>query len=46
MASQTPCQLLGIKKEKIDVGYDADFIVLDDDYNVIYTVIGGNFKCC
>lgn len=42
MASQTPCELLGIKKGKIEVGYDADFIVLDDDYNVIHTVIDGN----
>ena len=41
MASQTPCELLDIKKGKIDVGYDADFIVLDDNYNVIDTVIGG-----
>lgn len=41
MASQTPCELLGIKKGKIEVGYDADFIVLDDEYNVIHTIIEG-----
>lgn len=41
MASQTPCELLGIKKGQIEVGYDADFIALDNNYNVIYTVIGG-----
>lgn len=41
MASQTPCKLLGIKKGKIEVGYDADFIALDNNYNVIHTVIGG-----
>lgn len=41
MTSQTPCELLGIKKGKIDIGYDADFIALDNNYNVIHTVIGG-----
>lgn len=41
MASQTPCELLGIKKGKIEVGYDADFIVLDENLNVVHTVVGG-----
>lgn len=42
MASQTPCELLKINKGKLEVGYDADFIVLDNDYKVIHTVINGN----
>ena len=41
MASQTPCELLGIKKGKIEAGYDADFVVLDNNYNIVHTVIGG-----
>ncbi len=41
MASATPSELMGINKGKIKVGYDADFIVIDDNYNVIKTVIGG-----
>lgn len=41
MASQTPCELLGINKGRLEVGYDADFITLDDNYNVKHTVIGG-----
>lgn len=41
MAAQTPCGLLGIKKGKIKVGYDADFISLDDNYNVEDIVIRG-----
>ena len=41
MASQTPCELLGINKGRLLVGCDADFIALDDDYNVVNTVIGG-----
>lgn len=39
MASKTPAKLLGIPKGELKVGYDADFIVLDDDYNVIQTII-------
>lgn len=31
MASETPAKLLGIKKGKIAVGYDADFVVVDDE---------------
>lgn len=41
MASQTPAELLGINKGKIEVGYDADFIVLDEDYNLLTTIIEG-----
>lgn len=41
MASHTPAQLLGLNKGKLAVGYDADFIAVDDDYNVVHTVIGG-----
>ena len=41
MASATPASLLGINKGKIEVGYDADFIVLDDEYNLLKTIIGG-----
>lgn len=41
MASLTPCRLFGIKKGKIEVGYDADFIAVDEKLNVVHTVIGG-----
>ena len=34
MATETPAKLLGIKKGKIEVGYDADFVVVDDNMNV------------
>ncbi|MBR4761395.1 MAG: amidohydrolase family protein, partial [Clostridia bacterium] len=43
MATETPARLLGVNKGKIEVGYDADIIVLDDNYNLINTVIGGVF---
>ena len=39
MASETPAKLLGIPKGELKIGYDAYFIVIDDDYNVIQTVI-------
>ncbi len=41
MASQTPAEYIGVNKGRLAVGYDADFIVLDDNYNVINTIIGG-----
>lgn len=41
MASQTPAELLGINKGKVEVGYDADLIILDNDYNLLTTIIDG-----
>lgn len=41
MASETPAVLLGLNKGKIAQGYDADFIVLDNNYNVEMTIING-----
>ncbi|MDY3929025.1 MAG: N-acetylglucosamine-6-phosphate deacetylase [Clostridia bacterium] len=41
MASETPAKLLKLNKGRIEVGCDADFIVLDNNYNVIQTVVGG-----
>ena len=38
MASETPKKLLGSKKGKFEVGYDADFFVADDKMSVIFTV--------
>ncbi len=40
--TKNPCELLGVHdKGKIQVGYDADIAVLDDDYNVVATYIMG-----
>ena len=41
MASKTPAELMGLNKGKIKVGYDADFITVDDDYNICNVVIDG-----
>lgn len=39
MASRNPARLMGIKKGEIAVGYDADFILVDGEYNLQKTVI-------
>ncbi len=41
MASETPADLLGIKKGRIEVGYDADLLIVDDGLNIAESVIAG-----
>ena len=41
MASETPAEMLGVKKGKIEVGYDADLLVIDDKLNIEQVIIGG-----
>ena len=41
MASHTPATLLNLKKGRIEAGYDAEFVVTDESYNLIETY---NFK--
>ena len=41
MASATPAMLLGLNKGRIEAGFDADFIILDDELNVKMTVVNG-----
>jgi len=41
MASTTPANYMGINKGRIEVGYDADFIVVTKDNELLKTVIGG-----
>ncbi len=43
MASETPARLMGLNKGKIEVGYDADFIITDENYNLITAAAMGNF---
>lgn len=42
-ATLNPARLLGIDKRKgsIDVGKDADLVIFDEDFNVHYTLLGG-----
>ncbi len=39
MASETPAAYLGVKKGKVAVGYDADLLVVDEDLNILETVL-------
>ncbi|MBO4468036.1 MAG: N-acetylglucosamine-6-phosphate deacetylase [Clostridia bacterium] len=41
MATETPANLLGVKKGSIQRGYDADLIILDPDFSVKNIIIGG-----
>lgn len=41
MASETPANMLNIKKGRIAENYDADLLVLDDNMNLKTVIIGG-----
>lgn len=41
MASATPAAYMGLNKGKIESGYDADFLVVDEENELCMTVIGG-----
>ena len=40
-ASENPAKLLGVKKGKIKSGYDADLLIIDDNYDIKNVIIGG-----
>lgn len=39
MASETPAAYLGVPKGKVAVGYDADLLVVDEDLNILETIL-------
>ncbi len=41
MASENPARLMGLNKGKIEVGYDADFIIVDEDFNLVRAIARG-----
>ena len=41
MATETPAQLLGVKKGRIAEGYDADLLILNDDISIDKVIIAG-----
>lgn len=43
MASENPAKLMGLNKGKIAVGYDADFIIVDDGFNLVKAIARGEF---
>lgn len=44
MASTTPATLLGVKKGKIEPGYDADILIVNDDLEPYRVIIGGEMQ--
>ncbi len=43
MASENPARHMGLNKGKIEVGYDADFIIVDRDFNLVRAIARGEF---
>jgi len=43
MASENPARLMGLNKGRIEVGYDADFIIVDDSFNLVASIARGEF---
>jgi N-acetylglucosamine-6-phosphate deacetylase len=42
MATQTPADLLGLKhKGRIEEGVDADLVLIDNEFEVVWTMLGG-----
>ena len=42
MASTTPANILGLQqKGEISPGFDADLVLLDDEFQVLWTMVGG-----
>ena len=41
MASENPARYMGLNKGKIEVGYDADFIIVDNDFNLVRAIARG-----
>jgi N-acetylglucosamine-6-phosphate deacetylase len=41
MASLVPARVLGVRKGRLEPGYDADLVVLDADYCATLTIVGG-----
>ena len=46
MASENPARSMGLNKGKIEVGFDADFILVDDKFNLKYSIVGGKIYEC
>ena len=43
MASENPARLMGLNKGRIEVGYDADFIIVDSELNLVKAIARGEF---
>lgn len=43
MATENPAEMMGLNKGRIEVGYDADLIVVDGDFNLVRVIARGEF---
>lgn len=43
MATENPARLMKLNKGKIAVGYDADFIIVDDSFSLVKAIVRGEF---
>lgn len=43
MASENPSRLMKLNKGKIEVGYDADFIIVNDSFEIVESIVRGEF---
>ena len=41
MATQTPADFLGVKKGRVEEGYDADLLIINDEMELLTTIISG-----
>lgn len=41
MATRTPAELMGVKKGRLEPGWDADMLIIDDDMEISTVIIGG-----
>lgn len=41
MATKTPADMLGLKKGRIEKGYDADLLIVDNQIKIKTVIIGG-----
>ncbi|MBQ7362847.1 MAG: N-acetylglucosamine-6-phosphate deacetylase [Clostridia bacterium] len=41
MASDNPARMMGLNKGRVEVGYDADLIIVDGDFNLKHVIKGG-----
>ena len=43
MASENPARMMGLNKGRIVCGYDADFILVDEKFNLVKSIVRGEF---
>lgn len=42
--TKSPAQKLGINKGELRVGYDADIVIFDEEFNILHSIVGGDLK--